>query len=185
MATNRILSALAAVSTSLFFAMGCAAGPDDAIENANNDPAAAGEEAPATTSDEEGDESAVNVSVNTDGTGTEATGLNCTCPAGQEFQNGLCYPACSSGYKGVGPVCWEICASTYYDTGTFCQRDPSILSANTSKCPWYNKCGFGSSCSKCPSGYSNDGCTCRRNASTYTKKSYGRGAGTVPACAQN
>lgn len=183
--TNRILSTLAAVSTSLFFAMGCTAGLDDAVDSANNDPSPAAE-APATTSEEgEGDESAVKVSVNTDGTGTEASGISCTCPAGQEYQDGLCYPTCTTGFKGVGPVCWQICASTFTDTGAFCQRDTSIVSANTSKCPWYNKCGLGSSCSKCPSGYSNDGCTCRRDAFIYAKKTYGRGAGTVPACAQH
>lgn len=113
-----------------------------------------------------------------------SAGMNCACPAGQVFDNGLCFPACASGYAGVGPVCWQRCASGFSDDGAFCRRNSSIISANTSKCPWYDKCGIAAKkgCSTCPSGYSNDGCTCRRDAYIYAKPSYGRGAGSVPTC---
>jgi hypothetical protein len=121
------------------------------------------------------DESVSNIGLN-------AAGMNCSCPAGQQFQNGLCYPACQAGWSGEGPVCWQPCVAGFTDTGWFCQRNSHVTSANTSKCPWYNKCGLGSSCSKCPSGYKNDGCTCRRDAYIYAQPSYGRGAGTTPSC---
>lgn len=32
-----------------------------------------------------------------------------SCPAGQHFDAGLCYSACTPGYKGIGPVCWPEC----------------------------------------------------------------------------
>jgi len=28
------------------------------------------------------------------------------CAAGLEYDAGLCYPKCKTGYNGVGPVCW-------------------------------------------------------------------------------
>lgn len=169
--STRLTSTLVAISTSLLLAVGCAAGPVDGDEQAVAD--GAGDES-------DGDESMPAVETNT--IGTEATGMSCTCPAGQEFQNGLCYPTCAPGWSGEGPVCWKPCVSGFKDTGWFCHRDSKIISADTSKCPWYNKCGLGSSCSKCPSGYSNDGCTCRRDAYIYAQESYGRGAGTTPSC---
>jgi len=157
--TNRIashLAALAAVSATALLAIGCAAGPED-----DQGP----DEMPTVES----------------GTVSTESG-SCSCPAGMTNEDGLCYTPCTGGYKGVGPVCWQTCASDFTDTGAFCQRDSKVIKANTSSCPWYNKCGLGSSCSKCPSGYSNDGCTCRRDAYIYAKKSYGRGAGVAPVC---
>lgn len=145
----------------LLLAAGCAAGPDD--------DAAEGSESAAPT-------------VETDTIDTEATGQNCACPAGQEYQAGLCYPKCASGYSGEGPVCWQNCAAGFTDTGWFCHRNSKVISADTSACPWYNKCGVRSDCNKCPAGYTNDGCTCRVDAYIYAQPSYGRGAGTVPSC---
>lgn len=160
--STSLLKSLAAVSASLFLVVGCAVdadGPD-------------GEEI-----DESSEVPALESSID-----TQATGQTCACPAGKEYQNGLCYTPCAAGWNGEGPVCWQACASGFTDTGWFCQRDSKIISANTSKCPWYNKCGLGSSCSKCPDGYTNDGCTCRRDAYIYAQPSYGRGAGTTPTC---
>jgi hypothetical protein len=120
--------------------------------------------------------------VETDTVDTEASGVSCACPAGKEYQNGLCYSKCAAGWSGEGPVCWQNCASGFTDTGFFCHRDSKVISADTSSCPWYNKCGVGSSCNKCPSGYSNDGCTCRVDAYIYAQPSYARGAGTTMSC---
>ncbi|MBX3223180.1 MAG: hypothetical protein KF795_21895 [Labilithrix sp.] len=166
--STRLIPSLVAVSTSLLLIVGCAAGPDD--ESAESAESA------------EGDDGASMPTVETDTVGTTGSGLDCRCPAGQEFQNGLCYRACPAGWSGEGPVCWKPCVSGFTDTGFFCHRNSSIISANTSKCPWYNKCGLGSSCSTCPSGYSKDGCTCRRDAYIYAQESQGRGAGTTPSC---
>jgi len=174
----RILSCIA--SASLFLAVGCAAAPQD-DDNDNVDPPVAQEQ------EQEGEENSTKMpSVDMESSvDIQATGYACTCPNGQEMQNGLCYPRCASGYNGEGPVCWQPCASGFRDTGWFCHRDSRVISANTSRCPWYNKCGLGSSCSTCPSGYSNDGCTCRRDAYIYAQPSYGRGAGTTPSCSSN
>jgi cytochrome c556 len=112
------------------------------------------------------------------GVGTVPT----SCAPGKENQAGLCYTPCTSGYAGVGPVCWQRCPAGYRDDGAFCRRDAHIISADTSSCPWYDKCGVAAKkgCSRCPAGYSNDGCTCRRNAHIFAKSTYGRGAGSVP-----
>ena len=106
------------------------------------------------------------------------------CGAGQEKSGLLCYPACSAGYVGAGPVCWETCPAGYKDDGAFCRKDASIISANTSSCPWYDACGLtlAKGCSTCPAGYSNDGCTCRKDAHIFAKKSYGRGVGSSMTC---
>lgn len=150
---SRIVDVL--VVSAFFSVVGCAVAPDD-------------------------DESMPTVAA--DAIDTNATGTNCACPAGQEFQNGLCYPRCAAGYTGQGPVCWQTCASGFTDTGFFCHRDAKVVSADTSRCPWYNKCGWNSDCNRCPSGYINDGCTCRIDAYIYAQPSYGRGAGTTPTC---
>jgi hypothetical protein len=118
---------------------------------------------------------------------TESNGFSCSCPSGQELSGGLCYPKCASGWSGEGPVCWQTCASGFTDTGWFCQRNSKIISADNSKCPWYDKCGltFKKGCSTCPAGYTNDGCTCRIDAYIYAQPSYGRGAGTTLSCSSN
>ncbi len=135
----------------------------------------------AATTPEEGEdsESAAAPAVETDSLGPEATSQTCSCPAGKEYQNGLCYTKCAAGWSGEGPVCWQPCAVGFTDTGFFCNREGKIIGADTSSCPWYNKCGVGSDCNKCPSGYSNDGCTCRIDPYIYAQPSYGRGDSLV------
>lgn len=165
----RISTTVVAVSLALVTfatATGCAVAPQDGTDDGTSDPSAL----PGV------DEGSVT---------TEATGRTCVCGPGQEYQNGLCYTTCKAGWSGEGPVCWKACASGFKDTGWFCQRDSSIVSADTSSCPWYNKCGLGDDCSKCPAGYSNDGCTCRRDAYIYAQESYGRGVGVAPTCTTN
>jgi hypothetical protein len=155
---SRIVSAFVVSASLLFVGAGCAVAPEDDEGDG---------EAPAV----------VEGSVE-----TNAAGMSCVCPAGQQFQNGLCYPACAAGYTGEGPVCWQNCASGFTDTGFFCHRDSRVIGADTSRCPWYNKCGWSSDCNRCPAGYINDGCTCRIDAYIYAQPSYGRGAGTTPSC---
>lgn len=31
------------------------------------------------------------------------------CRSGLEYDAGLCYDKCDSGYDGIGPVCWSYC----------------------------------------------------------------------------
>ena len=80
-------------------------------------------------------------------------------------------------YYGVGPVCWET-------DGATCHVVLTIISADNSACPWYDKCDLTlkRGCSTCPSGYTNDGCTCRIPLSIIGKKNYGRTAGIPMTC---
>ena len=165
----RLIRTLVRVSTPLSFAAGSAAGALD------------GEETSSEAARDDGADEPM-PAVETDTVATEASGMTCTCPAGEELQNGLRDPARASGWHGEGPVCWNPCASGFTITGWFRHRDAKIISADTSKCPWHDECGLGSSCSKCPAGYANDDCTCRRDAYVDAQKSYGRGAGTTPSC---
>ncbi len=36
-----------------------------------------------------------------------------SCGGSQEYDAGLCYPQCGSGFDGVGPVCWGMCQGDY------------------------------------------------------------------------
>jgi hypothetical protein len=58
------------------------------------------------------------------------------------------------------------------------------MNADTNACPWYDKCGLtlAKGCSKCPAGYTNDGCTCRKDVHIFAKKSEGRGIGSPMSC---
>ncbi len=125
------------------------------------------------------------------------------CEAGKEYDAGLCYPVCQTGYRGVGPVCWQQCPAGSIDDGALC-RINAIITAKESYgrgagtplgCSGtedkdgalcYPKCnagysGVGPMCwQQCPSGYTDDGLTCRRDAHIFGKDSYGRGVGTIP-----
>ncbi len=107
----------------------------------------------------------------------------CSCSAGFESSAGLCYPACPAGHISSGSVCLAPCPSGLRDLGTSCQRDASILSANNSRCPWYDQCGltFARGCSICPSGTTNSGCTCNAPALNYPKTATARTA-VAPTC---
>ena len=112
-----------------------------------------------------------------------------TCSSGLEQGGLLCYPPCRDGYDGVGPVCWRWCSAFsepgIVDTGAFCQRSLYITGADNGACPWCDVrvLAFAKGCSTCPAtngngvSYVNGGCTCRIPPRTYTKDSYGRGAG--------
>lgn len=159
----RIITTLAAVTASLALVAGCAMAPEEQGSDSSDSNVAA--------------------KVDDDKATTDSVGVFCSCPSGEQMSSdGLCYPTCRAGYEGAGPVCWQECASGFYSTGAFCERDAKIISANNSSCPWYDKCGltFKKGCSTCPSGYTNDGCTCRIDAYIYAKGSYGRGAGSAP-----
>lgn len=48
-----------------------------------------------------------------------------SCPGGQ-YDAGLCYKNCNSGYKGVGPVCWNTCPSGKAACGAGCATSSSV-----------------------------------------------------------
>ncbi|MFN7919619.1 MAG: RICIN domain-containing protein [Bryobacteraceae bacterium] len=49
-----------------------------------------------------------------------------TCPAGQQYDAGLCYPQCPTGSSGVGPVCWGQCNGSFpTGCGAACAKSAS------------------------------------------------------------
>jgi len=107
-----------------------------------------------------------------------------SCRPGEEMNGFICYPLCATGYYGAGPLCFSYCKPGFEDIGALCSRAGSIISADTSGCPWYDVCGLVTArgCSHCPDGYNNDGCTCRIDPQVYAKDSYGRGVGLPLTC---
>lgn len=124
------------------------------------------------------------------------------CSSDEEKDGALCYKKCNAGYNGVGPVCWQLCPSGYVNDGATCRRKGDIFAKKSygrgrgkilgRKCSgdcekdaglWYPKCragynGRGPVCwQTCPSGYKNDGATCRKPVHITAKKTYGRGVG--------
>ncbi|RRB07308.1 hypothetical protein [Larkinella rosea] len=131
------------------------------------------------------------------------------CGPGQEYDAGLCYPKCQTGYAGVGPVCWASCPTGFRDDGAFCAKPaaygrgagypwkfgdtPFSLDGARARCQKDNPQGCEKSGEiiypKCKPGFYPVGCcVCSPNCPTgftdigvsCTKPSYGRGAGTIP-----
>ncbi len=131
------------------------------------------------------------------------------CASGEELRDGLCYKPCESGYTGVGPVCWQHCPSGYRDDGAFCGKPaaygrgggyPWRFGDGFNDRGMFRRCqghhGNGN-CQKhgaivypkCRAGFHAAGCCiCSPNCVngqtdigvSCAKKSYGRGAGTIP-----
>jgi hypothetical protein len=50
------------------------------------------------------------------------------CPAGSEYDAGLCYEKCPKDFVGVGAMCWqEKCEPGWVDTGTTCNQPPYVV----------------------------------------------------------
>ena len=108
---------------------------------------------------------------------TRGSGYSVTyCDPETDKEGALCYPKCEEGYIGLGPVCWEKCKPGYTDRGVFCIIDLDIYIKGCC-CAIDDEC-----CNNCNATYVDDGCTCRRPPKSYSKKSYGRGAGEPLGC---
>jgi len=122
------------------------------------------------------------------------------CPAGFKGVGPVCWGTCKEGYtndgmtcrrnahifgkksygRGAGYALWSKnkCNDAHKDVGG-CEKYGAI---------YYPKCKAGYSnvgcciCREksCPSGYHDDGATCRRDVHIYGRPSQGRGVGTVP-----
>jgi hypothetical protein len=103
------------------------------------------------------------------------------CPSADK-SGALCYPFCAPGFHGAGPYCWQNCPPGYADDGATCRfGGPSVISADTRQCPWYDVCCTWHDGAICPTGYNRSACTC--NANIFIKNSYWRGAGWSGSCA--
>lgn len=54
-------------------------------------------------------------------------GSGLTCDPGQEYDAGLCYQPCASGYNDRGPFCWGSCPEGSQDLGGTCYVATSII----------------------------------------------------------
>ena len=54
-----------------------------------------------------------------------------SCSGSEDYDAGLCYPKCGSGYTGVGPVCWQDCPPGYIDDGAFCRKNAHVYGKET------------------------------------------------------
>jgi len=124
-----------------------------------------------------------------------------------DYEAGLCYKECDTGYEGIGPVCLEKCKPEETDHGAFCYVAPEMADwydrgAGTipNDCGegkemeaglCYTKCkpgysGIGTLCFQdCPGGYKDSGnyIYCTRNIGDFFyKKTYGRGVGSPAEC---
>ncbi len=97
---------------------------------------------------------------------SRGVGTPLICSADEDYDAGLCYPKCRSGYTGVGPVCWKDNAS--YGRG--------VGSAASLVCGAGQEMDAGLCYTKCKTGFHGVGPVC------YNDKpaSYGRGVGTIP-----
>ncbi|KAG2436055.1 hypothetical protein HYH02_011766 [Chlamydomonas schloesseri] len=113
-----------------------------------------------------------------DGWNDDAVGLSCvrnSCGNDDDNGAGMCYPNCRDGYRSNGlTMCIERdCPDGYRNDPLSCWRDVHIYGKG---CCCVKIFGH-KSCCGCRSGYSDDGCTCRRNADLKWKDTYDRGAG--------
>lgn len=44
------------------------------------------------------------------------------CAADEDYDAGLCYKKCRTGYVGVGPICWQSCPANTDDSGVSCTK---------------------------------------------------------------
>ena len=128
-----------------------------------------------------------------------------TCSASEEFEVGLCYPKCRSGYAGGATICATTCPGRFSDTGLHClkpaayERTPYLWvpfvdsqmvrcesSHGQGRCEWGGAVVY----PKCTSGYSLFGwTTCSPTCPGNTidigiscqKGTYDRGVGSIPS----
>ncbi len=107
------------------------------------------------------------------------------CDANEERGTGLgvgfCYPKCNPGYGSDGvTLCLKGCDSGYTTFPLTCTRgsDSRGKGGCCARACAYGKCSDNGKCgNSCPAGYRNDPCTCFRDAHTYNRDKYSRGAG--------
>ena len=107
------------------------------------------------------------------------------CDANEERGTGLgvgfCYPKCRDGFGSNGvTLCLRGCDAGYTTYPLTCTRgsDSKGKGGCCARACAYGKCSDNGKCgNSCPAGYRNDPCTCFRDAHTYDRERYDRGAG--------
>ena len=63
----------------------------------------------------------IGISCNKDSYG-RGVGKPLGCDTNQDYDIGLCYGKCDSGFKAIGPVCWDSCPAGYDQCGALCLK---------------------------------------------------------------
>jgi len=50
--------------------------------------------------------------------------ISASCDSQQQYDAGLCYKQCNTGFYGIGPVCWGQCPKGMVDCGAMCGSSP-------------------------------------------------------------
>ena len=53
------------------------------------------------------------------------------CADGEQWDGGLCYPACNEDYEGVGPMCWQACYPPASDYALVCSSQDGLQEKNS------------------------------------------------------
>ena len=120
------------------------------------------------------------------------------CRSSEDVNGLLCYPKCRAGFHNVGCcICSPDCPSGFTDIGVSCAKPSYGRGAGRipSDCDEGKELNGALCYPKCRAGYHNVGCCicspdCPAELGTdigvsCTKKSYGRGVGTIPECSSN
>lgn len=122
------------------------------------------------------------------------------CASNYDGVGPVCWARCKSGYIDDGAFCRKnvhIVEKKHYGRGAgYASWDKSKCSKEHGSCElygamYYPKCRAGYEAvgcclcreRRCPSGYTDDGALCRKDAHIYAKHSYGRGVGDPMSCA--
>lgn len=121
--------------------------------------------------------------------------LPTVCGTNAEFDTGLCYPKCRTGYTGTLTGCYSTCPAGFTDTGLFCQRPGDIIgkdiyTRSPDSCASIGKVQLGAFCYPacpagstsvgldchypCPAGYADDGLICRLDPDIIGRPRYSR-----------
>jgi hypothetical protein len=62
--------------------------------------------------------------------GRSAGSIPQSCPAGQQLQAGLCYPACGAGYSGAMTQCLADCPAGFASDGLTCRQQSTVAKSS-------------------------------------------------------
>jgi hypothetical protein len=58
------------------------------------------------------------------------------CASGLEEVDGLCYPPCREGFKGISFLCWQVCDGSQFNCGAGCAIDQLTCALETANMVW-------------------------------------------------
>jgi hypothetical protein len=113
------------------------------------------------------------------------------CKAPEIDEGGLCYPPCTTGYKGVGPICWGACPADMKGEKGACMKGvPVPRNSTPAVCKAIEVSEDNLCFTKCKDGHTGKGPTCVANCPTgmtesgtsCVKRTKSRGDGQPVTC---